>query len=378
MLTLTLDHFRPTSRNAVALQFMNQLAKWLAVLVFLSAGLGLAMAQAEPTIKQIYDTASSGKLDQAQTMMQQVIAAHPKSGKAHYVQAELFARQGELVKGREALLVAEQLAPGLAFAKPDAVQALRTQLTSKPSALPGMSAAGGNEVPANKSVSRGFNNGNGYSNAGNGAGQSAAGMPAAPAASFSWPLVLLLGGAAVAGAVFFMRKKSPPPATGFTQGNGYNNPAGGMGGSNIGSAIGGGLNGPQTFGAGPQGTPGYAQNGQTPYGQPAQPGYPQPAASGMGGKIMGGVATGLAVGAGMMAAQAIGKTLTGGNEHNNANISGQPVAPNDPVAPNGYQPFAPNSDMGGQDFGVNNANSWDDGGSSNDGDGGGGGGDWDS
>ena len=374
MLTLTLDHFRPARRNAVSLQFMNQLMKWLAVLVFLGAGLGLAMAQAEPTIKQIYDTASSGKLNQAQTMVQQVIAAHPKSGKAHYVQAELFARQGELVKGREALLAAEQLAPGLAFAKPDAVQALRTQLTSKPGALPGLSAAGGNEVPANKSASRGFNNSNGYSNAGSGAGQSAAGSPAAPAASFSWPLVLLLGGAAVAGAVFFMRKKSPPAATGFSQGNGYNNPAGGMGGSNIGSAIGGGLNGPQTFGAGPQSTPGYAQNGQTPYGQPAQPGYPQPAASGMGGKIMGGVATGLAVGAGMMAAQAIGKTLTGGNEHNNANISGQPVAPTDPLAPNGYQPFAPNSDMGGQDFGVNNASSWDDGGSSNDG----GGGDWDS
>ena len=62
-----------------------------------------AMAQAEPTINQIYEAAQSGKLDQAQTMVQQVLIAHPNSAKAHYVQAELFGRQGLASRGLGAL-----------------------------------------------------------------------------------------------------------------------------------------------------------------------------------------------------------------------------------------------------------------------------------
>ena len=89
----------------------------------------------------------------------------------------------------------------------------------------------------------------------------------------------------------------------------------------------------------------------------------------MGGRLAGGLATGLAVGAGMMAAQAIGKTLTG-NEDRSRNAEGAPS--------NNPQSFTDNAgtsnnDMGGQNFGVEDAGSWDDAG----GDVGGGGGDWD-
>ena len=54
----------------------------LACLALAIAGLGLnapALAQAEPTMNQIYQAAQSGKLDQAQTMVQQVLILHPNS-----------------------------------------------------------------------------------------------------------------------------------------------------------------------------------------------------------------------------------------------------------------------------------------------------------
>jgi tetratricopeptide (TPR) repeat protein len=114
---------------------MQRLARWLAVAVLLGAGLGAglgAMAQAEPTLKQIYDAAQAGRLEQAQTMIQQVLVLHPKSAKAHFVQAELAARQGQIARAREALAEAEKLAPGLPFAKPEAVQSLRAALVAQP------------------------------------------------------------------------------------------------------------------------------------------------------------------------------------------------------------------------------------------------------
>ena len=320
------------------LSIWQRAAKLLAVVALL--GFGAVMAQSEPSIKQIYEAAQSGKIDQAQVMVQQVLVAHPNSAKAHYVQAELYVRQGQASRGREALLMADKLAPGLPFAKPEAVQALRTQLASKPS-VPAVREA--SNLPV--------------------AGRDAA-APASSSSSFPMGLGLALGGVAIAFSIFMLRKKPvPDTASQVASANLYANPnAGG-----IGSAPGGGLSGPQTFGTGAAAASGYAQApGQTAYGQPP---YGQPVGSGLGGRVMGGLATGLAVGAGVMAAQAIGKSLMGNNEH--------AVQPGDVAAGKGYEPLASNSDLGGQDFGVNDVSSWDDGSSMAD-SGGGGGGDWDS
>jgi uncharacterized protein len=87
-----------------------------------------AFADADPTVDQIYAAAKSGHLDQAQTMMTQVLADHPNSGRAHYVQAELYAREGKLAQARTELATAEQLKPGLPFAEPRALQELKAQL----------------------------------------------------------------------------------------------------------------------------------------------------------------------------------------------------------------------------------------------------------
>ena len=303
------------------LSMVQRVGQWLLVGVLL--GSALAMAQAEPTLNQVYATAQAGKLDQAQVMIQQVLVGHPKSAKAHFVRAELYARQGDLAHARESLATADTLSPGLAFAKPEAVQALRTQLTAK--SLP----PSGSGLSADRAVAR-------------------APVPApvplsAPSSSSSWGLPLLLAGAAIVVGYFIFRRRPPVPAT---------QPAV-FGASS-------GLNGPQAFGMGSG-----AGAMQPAYPQyPQAGGYPPAAGTGLGGRIMGGVATGLAVGAGVMAAEAIGRNLMG-----NHNAS---AAQPDSATRNDYQPIAnSNPDMGGADFGVNDAGSWDDGGSAD------AGGDWD-
>ncbi len=309
--------------------FTQRLGKWLAIAAML--GFGLAMAQSEPTLNQVYEAAQSGKMDQAQTMIQQVLVAHPNSAKAHFVQAELFARQGLNGRAGDMLATAEKLAPGLPFAKPEAVHSLRDKISARP-----VQQASGNSG----------GNGNGNSTSSH---FSNSVIPAASASSFSWGMPLLLvGGVMVLGYFMFRRKDAPVE---FHAQSPYANQAP-MGNPAMAAN---GLSGPQTFGMG---------------GAPAAaPVYGQPQASGLGSTLAGGLATGLAVGAGMMAAQAIGKSLMGNNEGSHDTSSR--LANNNS---NNYEPIADNSSsMGGQNFGVTDNGSWDDGGSADVG-----GGDWDS
>lgn len=62
----------------------------------------------DPSLHSIYEAANSGHLAQAQQMIGRVLADHPNSAKAHYVAAELDARQGQLAGAREQLATAEQ------------------------------------------------------------------------------------------------------------------------------------------------------------------------------------------------------------------------------------------------------------------------------
>jgi len=94
-------------------------------------------ADADPTVHQIYEAAASGHLDQAQQMMNQVLRDHPESAKAHFVQAELYAREGKIAQARAELNQAEQLKPGLPDEKPQAVQALKSELGVGPRNIQG-------------------------------------------------------------------------------------------------------------------------------------------------------------------------------------------------------------------------------------------------
>jgi len=111
-------------------------------------------AQADPTVHQIYEAVQAGKLDQAQQMMNQVLRDHPQSGKAHFVAAELYAREGNLPQARQELSKAETLEPGLSFAKPESVQKLQRELAQGQPGRP--HAAAPAYAPAHSAVPWGF------------------------------------------------------------------------------------------------------------------------------------------------------------------------------------------------------------------------------
>jgi hypothetical protein len=204
-------------------------------------GATLAMAQTEPSLNEVYAAARAGKLEQAQTMVLQVLVAHPNSAKAFYVRSELFARQGEQRHAQASFTAAQKLAPGLPFAKPEAVQALRAQLssTSSNSALPAIATQPGVK-------------------------QSNAPLPA------SWGLPLLLAAGLVAGVYMLFRRRPPQPMAMQPAG-----PFGGGSGSTDGQGISGGAGAMQP------------NHGQRTYPQPGhgQAGYAPPVSSGLGGRI---------------------------------------------------------------------------------------------
>jgi uncharacterized protein len=105
--------------------------KNLFALTMLSCGIALTapvFADNDPSMQQIYDTAKAGHMAQAQQMIEQVLRDHPRSAKAHFVAAELDAKQGSLAAARGELSIAEQIDPGLPFAKPESVEALKAEL----------------------------------------------------------------------------------------------------------------------------------------------------------------------------------------------------------------------------------------------------------
>lgn len=259
-----------------------------------------AIAESGPSMSEIYAKAQAGKLDEAQVMVQQVLISHPNSAKAFFVQAELYSRQGKLDRARESLSTAEKFAPGLPFVKPEALQALRTQLAAK---------------PAPKSTS---------------------GLPtnfAAPQAqsSTSWLIPLVLTSGVIAAAFLFFRRRKVESCA---QQSAYVQQSG--------------LSGPQVFGSGGGVMqPAYPQQGY-------QPSYPQQNTEpGLGSRIAGGVATGLAVGAGVMAAQAIGRNLMGDQSRSSVQ--------SESLGNNKFEATPTNTDMGGANFGMNDT-TWDDGG----------------
>ena len=90
----------------------------------------VAFADDSPTLDQVYQAARSGRMDEAQKMMGTVLQQHPNSAKAHFVEAELLAKQGRMSQADEELKNAERLKPDLSFANPQAVQELRTVIHS--------------------------------------------------------------------------------------------------------------------------------------------------------------------------------------------------------------------------------------------------------
>ena len=358
----------------------HPLLRWLSCLIVLAfvagSGVNVAVAQSEPTINQVYEAARAGRIDQANAMMKQVLAAHPNSAKAHFVHAELLAQQGRLDAARTSLARAEEIAPGLPFANRTAVDGLRARLSG--GGLNGLSGvgprtAGGAPATGRESGPTPSSSRTAPSSPASGPSPSSRSAPPSPSggSSFGWFLPVLLIGGGVAVFLMMRRRRAATSAAraypgGFS--GPQSNPAPGSPGSyatNAGvpgtyATNAGAAGMPQPYGqpqaqpyGQPQGQP--YQQGQ-PYGQPQPYGQQQPAGGGWGGRIAGGLATGAAIGAGMIAAQAIARNMGAGNDANKA-------AGSDAFnSGDGRDTSIPPGDLGGENFGVS-GDSWDDSGS---------------
>ena len=216
-----------------------------------SFGASAVAAGADPTVDQIYQAVEAGHLGQAQTMIEEVLHDHPDSWKAHYVQAELFAKEGKTAQAKSELARAEEISPGLPQAKPRSVEELKAQLG----------------LGARTTSTPHFNNG----------GVAAANAPAPERHFPYWTILVLIGAVFVLWRLFRPRPVYPMGAV----------PAGGAPG----------------YGGGPG------------YGAPMGPGYGGPmAGGGIGSGIAGGLASGLAVGAGVVAGEELAHHFLDGGQ----------------------------------------------------------------
>jgi hypothetical protein len=260
-----------------------------------------AFAEEEATMHQVYLAAESGKFNEAQSMMDKVLQDHPNSAKAHFVEAELLAKQGLLSNAGVELATAERLQPGLPFVKPETLQKLKARIAS----------------------------------ASNGVLQPNVAHQNMPSAVKDWiPTVLLISSIGlIVGLIVYMSRRNAKtlPANSY----GGNAP-----GANMPSAGAGG----------------------------AAPVMGQPASGGTGSGIMGSLATGAALGAGVVAGEALMHHFIDGDKNN---VIPEPPHPdNSPLSTphTSRNNISENDDMGGTDFGVADASSWDDDGTSDGGD----------
>ena len=250
-----------------------------------------AFAEEDASMHQVYLAAESGNFKEAQSMMDKVLRDHPNSAKAHFVEAELLAKQGLFSNALAELNTAESLKPGLPFAKPEAVQNLKNRIAS----------------------------------ASNGAKQPNIARQSMPSAAKEWmPTVLLISGISLIvlliGFMMSRRNTGMVPANSYGNASGPNMPP--FGASGTGTVMG------------------------------------QPAAGGIGSGIMGSLATGAAMGAGVVAGEALMNRFIDGDKNNV--ISGPEPQFHNASPWNTSGDINDNDDMGGTDFGIADASSWDD------------------
>jgi hypothetical protein len=240
---------------------------------------------ADPSVHEVFAAAEAGHIGQAEQMVEQVLKDNPRSGKAHYVAAEIYARGGNLSRARSELSTAEQINPGLPFANPSSVSALQREVSAS------HVSNGPQYIAPAARVHEG-------------------GLP--------WGTIIVVG-LAIALIWSFVRRRAA--MSGYPSGPAQPGRPG-YGGAPMGGPIGGG---------------------------PYYPGGGYPAGGGSG--ILGSIGTGLAVGAGVAAGEELVHHVLDHNE------SG--VISNAGAGEREYQP-PENSNMGGDNFGVNDAGSWND------------------
>jgi hypothetical protein len=98
------------------------------LLVFLAFVAASALAWALPSVQQVEAEVQQGHTVRAEAMMGEVVAAKPGSARAHYVYAEILARNGKFKLAAEEEAKARQIDPDAKFADPAKVLAFEQLL----------------------------------------------------------------------------------------------------------------------------------------------------------------------------------------------------------------------------------------------------------
>ena len=132
---LILAEFHPilTVQQFLLGERMNK--KFLGTSILLVSLVTAPLAWAEPSVTQVTQAIHSGHLDQAQSMMQEVLTTHPNSAEAQYLESRILARQGKWSEAAAALQKSEQLAPTMPFVKPEVLQKFKKSVQSHSKAV---------------------------------------------------------------------------------------------------------------------------------------------------------------------------------------------------------------------------------------------------
>jgi hypothetical protein len=80
------------------------------------------------TLREANQAARDGDLPRARALIDEVLQRQPDNARAHFVKAQIAARDNDAATARSELEVAEKLAPGLTFAREQAVANLRKKV----------------------------------------------------------------------------------------------------------------------------------------------------------------------------------------------------------------------------------------------------------
>jgi hypothetical protein len=273
---------------------------------------------AEPTIHEVYEAFHSGNQTEAHEMINKVLNAHPNSAKAHFVDAEILAREGKIAEAKEELATAQRLAPGLPFAKPSSVSAI-TQVLSQNDNNKLINSIGSNYEKQKKE-------------------------------HFPWMLLMVVVAAIV---IVIMIVKSF--FTNNSQNRNYDSSPQPYRNSNYDSSPQPYRNSNYDSSPQPYRNSNYPQGFQNngPVGQPNYVNQPYPQQNtGMGGGIMSGLATGAAVGVGVVAGEALAHHFM--DDSNSDHKSQNNNSNDDDLNKNR------NNIQDDNDFGMSDTSSWDD------------------
>jgi len=81
-----------------------------------------------PTKDQVARAVNEGRLADAESMIDRVVAADPNSSEAHYFKAQILVREGRADGAEQELATAERLRPGLPYVGADHVRNLRMRI----------------------------------------------------------------------------------------------------------------------------------------------------------------------------------------------------------------------------------------------------------